>query len=58
MVVHRASLPSTMLGVGWTSSMALRARVLAVSARREGCSPVMAIVDVGVGVSLFMYIHT
>ena len=38
--------------------MALRARVLAVSARREGCSPVMAIVDVGVGVSLFMYIHT
>ena len=34
--MHCASLPSTMLGVGWTSSMALRARVLAVSARREG----------------------
>ena len=34
MVVHRAALPSTKLG--WTSSMALRARVLAVNARRGG----------------------
>ena len=43
-VVHHASLPSTMLGVGRMSSMTLRVKVSVVSARQEGCSPVMAIV--------------
>ena len=42
-----ALLPSTMLEVGWTSSTALRVRVLVVSATRWGSAHLfMAIVDV------------
>ena len=44
----RALLPLMMLEVGWTSSTALRARVLVVSATQWGeCSPVMTVVNVG-----------